>query len=148
MLLDMAAYSPVADEKFIHIRTASTLQQVLAFADIIACNWHPPDPNIVRYYEQAAKQLLLTANHVTLLLYYYREKPVATLELFPTDAHTMGLYNLSTLAAYRGNGIGSTLMRYALCKARELGYHRVVLQASQDGMRIYRRLGFRVAGRR
>jgi len=56
---------------------------------------------------------------------------------------TAGIYNVSTLANYRGRGVGAALSVASLLQAREMGYRIGALQASQMGYGVYERLGFR-----
>jgi ribosomal protein S18 acetylase RimI-like enzyme len=59
------------------------------------------------------------------------------------DAHSWGyLSNAFVLAAYRGQGIGSLLVRALLGYADDHEYVRVVLRPSQRAIPFYRRLGF------
>ena len=56
------------------------------------------------------------------------------------------MYNISTLAAYRGAGFGTALTLQPLLDARERGYRTAILQAVPQGVRLYERLGFRAFG--
>ncbi|CCH53771.1 acetyltransferase [Fibrisoma limi BUZ 3] len=144
MVLDLGTYRPVADERHRNARVAANPQEVADFADVVARNWSPADQNVTAYYQQTASQYLASDSGVMLTIYYEHDKPVSVIELFPTDDQTIGLYCLATLDEYRGRGIGSALMTYALNIAKEAGYTTAILQASEDGIRIYERLGFRV----
>jgi GNAT superfamily N-acetyltransferase len=50
---------------------------------------------------------------------------------------------VATLPNVRGRGIGRALTIAALEAGRSLGYRIGVLQASDDGLPVYRRIGFR-----
>lgn len=54
-----------------------------------------------------------------------------------------GLYAVATLPDVRGRGFGRALTLAALDAGRALGYQIGVLQASDSGFPVYRRLGFR-----
>ncbi len=70
---------------------------------------------------------------------------MATAELAVSEG-VVGLYNISTLAAYRRRGFGTALARQPLLDARERGFRTAVLQAAPDAMGVDRRLGFRSFG--
>ncbi|MCI0460618.1 MAG: GNAT family N-acetyltransferase [Gemmataceae bacterium] len=115
------------------------------FARLSAANWTPPDPQVLRFYELAATVLLEGDCPLWLYVGYLEGAPVATAEL-ALSGDTVGLYNLSTLAAYRRRGFGTALTRQPLLDAQERGFRTAVLQAAPDGMGVYRRLGFRSFG--
>lgn len=51
--------------------------------------------------------------------------------------------------AWRGKGVGSALLRALVAKARQLGYHKMVLSAfpwNLAGMALYEKQGFRTVG--
>lgn len=72
-------------------------------------------------------------------------KPVATSQLFLSDG-VAGLYNISCIPEARVQGIGSAITLAPLLEARQMGYQIGVLQASQKGYNVYRRLGFQDFG--
>ncbi|CAF1008049.1 unnamed protein product [Adineta ricciae] len=53
------------------------------------------------------------------------------------------LFNVVTLKAYRGKGIGKALSLQAMICAKEAGYRYMILQGSEMGLQVYRKLGFK-----
>jgi GNAT superfamily N-acetyltransferase len=73
-------------------------------------------------------------------------QPVATSQLL-LAAGVAGIYQVTCLPEARGRGIGTAATLAALLEARRRGCSIAVLQASDLGYPVYRRLGFRDYGR-
>ncbi|HEU5205749.1 MAG TPA: GNAT family N-acetyltransferase [Candidatus Limnocylindrales bacterium] len=73
-------------------------------------------------------------------------QPVATSQVF-LGAGVAGIYQVTCLPQARGRGIGTAVTLASLLEARRSGYAVAVLQASDLGFPVYRRLGFRDFGR-
>lgn len=69
-------------------------------------------------------------------------KPVSTSTVF-YGGGAAGIYSVATLLEARGRGIGAALTLRPLLEAREAGYRIGVLQSSEMGFKVYKRLGFR-----
>ncbi|MBV6457854.1 MAG: hypothetical protein HONBIEJF_00974 [Fimbriimonadaceae bacterium] len=57
-----------------------------------------------------------------------------------------GIYCVATLQEHRRKGIGAALTALPLLAARELGFETGVLQSSEAGYPVYRKLGFEDSG--
>jgi ribosomal protein S18 acetylase RimI-like enzyme len=68
-------------------------------------------------------------------------KPVSWASLFYCTG-VAGIYAVGTIPEARRQGIASLITHYALLEARQRGYIIGVLQSSQMGYNMYRRLGF------
>ena len=73
-------------------------------------------------------------------------KPVGTSQLF-TSAGVAGIYNVTCLPEARNRGIGKAITNAPLRDACAMGYRVAILQASQLGYPVYRRVGFEDFGR-
>lgn len=139
MILDLQSFdAPIINAD---IRKITTKPELEVYANIVSLNWHPADMNVIRYYHSVA-DTIFNNPHIQYYAYYADGHPVAAVELFPDNDENVGLYSLCTLANARGKGIGTNLMKYSLNQLKQQGYKTVTLQASDDGLNIYKRLGF------
>jgi GNAT superfamily N-acetyltransferase len=68
-------------------------------------------------------------------------EPVATSAVF-TAGPTAGVYNVATLAPHRGRGYGEALTAAAARAGADRGATHAILQASEAGEPVYRRMGY------
>jgi ribosomal protein S18 acetylase RimI-like enzyme len=73
---------------------------------------------------------------------YLNGKPLSTCTLF-FGGGAAGIYCVSTLPEARGRGVGAAITLKPLQEAREMGYRVGVLQSSEMGFNVYKKLGFR-----
>jgi ribosomal protein S18 acetylase RimI-like enzyme len=70
------------------------------------------------------------------------EVPVATASLF-YGTGAAGIYYISTLKGYESKGIGTAMTCHVVREARNSGYEIAVLNASDQGVSMYKRIGFK-----
>ena len=75
----------------------------------------------------------------------YEGRAVATGTMF-VGQETVGIYDIVTLAEYRRRGIGSAMFAHLLQAAQLCQRRYATLQASPDGLGIYKRAGFTAVG--
>jgi len=133
-----AADAPPAE---LVIERVATPAQLSDFAAVNAANWTPPDTNVLRFYALAASVLLSRESPLRFFVGRVGREAVATLEL-AIGGGVAGIYNVATVDRFRRRGFASAMLRRALEEARAAGLRTAFLQASPDGVGVYRRQGF------
>jgi len=144
MVLNLSQFESFEVEVDENIQIADTDEAIMDFAEVISRNWDPPDKNVISYFKMTSEYYLDKSNQISLAIYYYEGKAVSAMEIFRSDSETVGFYSLATLTDFRSRGIGLALMTFALNKVKREGYKNGVLQATDDGLRLYQKLGFEV----
>ena len=144
MLLNLHDYKPIQNINHVNAVIGNDIKLIQDYAEVVARNWTPTDLNVLEYYNRTASSILNNINMIKFSIYYQENKPVSVIELFKSNDKTVGLYGLATLERYRGKGIGTALLTFVLNKCKELGFSNVILQASEDGFGIYKKLGFTI----
>jgi len=129
----------------LQIRRVRTAAELADFARIISVMWTPPDPEVVNFYKLATPAILRDDSPMWFYVGYVDGTPVVTGEATVADS-VVGLYNICTLPDYRQRGYGSAMTLKPLLDAREADHHMAILQATEAGARVYKRLGFETFG--
>lgn len=83
----------------------------------------------------------LCAPHARAVVARERDAPVAA-AMSVTDGDMASIQLVGTVPAARGRGLAELVTRWAVQAARECGAATVVLEASEQGRPVYRRMGF------
>ena len=89
---------------------------------------------------------LLSVEGFTGFLGVLGDEPVATSGLFLSEA-VAGVYNVATVPGRRGRGIGEALTWAAAQAGLDQGATCSILQASEQGEPVYRRMGYQTPAR-
>lgn len=132
-----ASSSIPAELKIIQAKTEQELQD---FALVLANE----DESFKQYFFGVAS-VLTDDDPIEYYVGYVNGKPVVR-GLSCYFAQVVGLHWLSTVPSERKKGYGKAMQEFRLKRAKELGYHIAVLQASSDGYPLYKKLGYKECG--
>ncbi|MES2199018.1 MAG: GNAT family N-acetyltransferase [Chlamydiota bacterium] len=140
MSCDLAHIPDFKPITILTIRTCETLSDFIDFSDVLSSVFDPVDDQVKVFYQKMAHLSPDKRRDMILFVGYEKEKPVATSCLFLKDV--AGIYDIATNPLKRNLGYGSALFHHALIESKKRGYLQAVLQASPDGLNLYKRLGF------
>jgi GNAT superfamily N-acetyltransferase len=139
--LDAIKTNPV-DPPGLVIREVKDLTTLGAWLEVFRTGFEMPDV-VVDFFGNAMSQI---GFHPDLRYKHYlglwKDKPVACSSVYLGD-DAAGIYNVATLAAFRGRGIGSFMTRWPLLLAKERGFRVGILHATSMGIPVYEKMGFK-----
>lgn len=133
----------VPHHQVVAIRRATSASDFAAFEELQASGFGQPPlrPSPALGLMQTLGPDHPDLDHLRIYLGWLGRKPVATAMCF-RGAGVAGLYGVTTLPAYRRQGLTTALTLHTLREARADGYRIATLYASAMGFEVYRRLGF------
>lgn len=142
MYLDLDAWqsatTPIPELKIIRATDEKTLHD---FALVLA-----NDTQAFKQYFSWVASILTNDDPIEYYVGYVDGKPVVR-GLICCFGQVAGLHGLSTSPLERNKGYGTAMQQFRLQRAKELGYHIAVLQASNSGHSLYKKLGYKECGK-
>ncbi|MDM5427973.1 GNAT family N-acetyltransferase [Bacillus mycoides] len=129
------------------IQKASSSGQIKKFGETLANLFGTSEEgkNVQAYYNQISSLDLWNSDDMKLYLGLYKGDLVTVGSLVCTK-DSVGIYDIATKEEMRGKEFGSTMFNYLLQEAKQLKNTYCVLQASPDGINIYKKSGFQALG--
>lgn len=148
MNLDLSLLPPHAPATALPlaVRPVRHPAELTDYATLLAANWDPPDRFVLRAYARARAALLDPRCPLRFAVGYASGEAVCGVELRLGPGLLAGVYGLVTPARHRRKGFASRLLWAVLADAHSSGFAHATLQASEDGLNLYRRMGFQPYG--
>lgn len=131
----------------LHISAVEQPQQLQQYGGVLARLFGDSDEGraVAAYYDRLSSYPVHDFPAMRCFIGTYHGNVVATGTLF-VGRETLGIYDIVTAADHRQRGIGSAMFGHLLRAATAYPSRPVVLQASADGIGIYRKAGFQPVG--
>lgn len=129
----------------VSVRRVSTRRDLADFAGVLAGLSEPADDQIVAFFERSYEIVSEPDGPMRFYVAGVEGVPAAASELF-VGGGVAGIHMVATSRPFRRRGLGMALTWKALEEGRRLGLKTGALQASEEGIPVYERLGFRACG--
>ncbi|EEM96004.1 GNAT family N-acetyltransferase [Bacillus thuringiensis] len=149
MVADLKTISPTINMPVsFTIQQASSPGQIKKFGETLANLFGISEEGIhvQAFYNQISNLDLWNSENMKLFLGFY-EGEVVTVGSLICSKDSIGIYDIATKEEMRGRGFGSTMFNFLLQEAQKLKNMYCVLQASPDGINIYKTSGFQAIGK-
>lgn len=97
---------------------------------------------VKEYYKLITQNDLYKNSSIKYYIGYYNENAVSTGCLYFTE-ESIGIYDISTSLHFRKQGFGTAMFNYLLSKIKNDKREYCILQASEDGVKMYKNFGFK-----
>ncbi|WP_141436328.1 GNAT family N-acetyltransferase [Bacillus cereus] len=148
----------VADLKTLHptinmpvgftIQKASSSGQIQRFGETLADLFDGSEEgiNVQAFYKQISTFDIWNSENMKLYLGFYNDEVVSVGSSVSTK-DSIGIYDIATKEEMRERGFSTTMFNFLLQEAKQLKDTHCVLQASPDGINIYKKSGFQAVGK-
>jgi GNAT superfamily N-acetyltransferase len=136
-LAKAASVVPIPQSAHLRVAPIQDEDDLITFRTILSLSFHifPSDVELIM------AEPALRATNIRHYLAWLGGDPVGTISLVLGES-LAGIWNVGTLSSYRGQGIATGMMSYALSEASALGYTASALLSSNEGLSLYARLGY------
>ncbi|MCP3774517.1 GNAT family N-acetyltransferase [Paenibacillus sp. MZ04-78.2] len=127
----------------LRLKEVTSAREIEQYGDMLASLFgeSAEAANVRLYYKRMPASLLLNHSAMKLYIGSVQDDVVSTgCLIFAPDS--VGIYDIATRQECRGRGFGSAMFNFLLVEARKHRTGWCVLQASPDGINIYKRSGF------
>ncbi|ANC19678.1 acetyltransferase [Bacillus cereus] len=149
MVADLKTISPTINMPVsFTIQQASSPGLIKKFGETLANLFGTSEEGIhvQAFYNQISTLDLWNSENMKLLLGFY-EGEVVTVGSLICSKDSIGIYDIATKEEMRGRGFGSIMFNFLLQEAQKFKNTYCVLQASSDGINIYKKSGFQAIGK-
>lgn len=149
MYLDPLGPFPAQLSALSRVEYCDTAERFQDFGRVLSSIFEPGNPveaeNVRALYQMAGEHHENLPDNLIQLVGYADEQPVSVATVYLTG-NVAGIFDIATPEHRRNRGFGSEIFQQALRVARERGASACVLEASPDGLNIYKRQGFVPSG--
>ncbi|KFM99681.1 GNAT family N-acetyltransferase [Bacillus clarus] len=149
MVVDLKTIDPIIDVPAgFTIQKAASSLHIQKFGDTLSSLFgtSAEGTSVQAYYNQISSLELWDHKDVSLYLGIFEDEVVSIGSLICTT-DSIGIYDIATKEKMRERGFGSAMFNFLLNEAKKQKELYCVLQASPDGINIYKKSGFQPVGR-
>lgn len=154
---DVGMYLPLdilmnshSKSELLRIETCTKAEHFQDFGKVLSAIFEPYNSdeaeNVRAIYHSTGEHCTKLDEHLIQLVGYLGDVPVSTATLYMDDG-IAGIFDIATPEIFRRRGFGSEMFNNALMLAKQKKANICVLQASPDGLNIYKKSGFKKLGR-
>jgi GNAT superfamily N-acetyltransferase len=125
----------------LEIRQVRSGAELEGFARVMSECWEPPDAAVLEFFRRSVPLVLRPESSMKFFIGHLDGEPVGGAELF-VGAGVAGIHMVATRHQFQRRGIGVALTWTAAGTGRRIGLRHATLQASEQGVRTYKKLGF------